>query len=243
MVNPYNNRGFFNMKSRLLALLIVILSCGSYVSAQEFFDTSNAPNFFSMGARIGFNTSNRTFPSGAFSVWTNNSWGTGFNIGAVANLNFKEYLSLQPGIFFESRSGNYAYLTEYLDVLNVEQTFYQVGHLRTYNFTIPILGIAKFNIAQNIKWLVEFGPYFQFKLGSTGLDNIRIPYRPAQSNLYDYYTASPTSFDFGFKMGTGLKFLQHYYVGVHYLAGALKTWKNPSGGKNKSWEFTLGYDF
>lgn len=231
------------MKLRLLACLLVVLTCGSLASAQEFFDTSNAPKFFTMGARIGFNTSNRTFPSGAFSVWTNNSWGTGFNIGAAANLNFKEYLSVQPGIFFESRSGNYAYLTEYLDVLNREQTYYQVGHWRTYNLTIPVVGVGRFNVATNIQWLVEFGPYVQLKLGSSGQDNINVLYRLPQSNAYDYYVAEQNSFDFGFKLGSGLRFFQHYYFGIHYLAGVLKPWKNPSGGKNKSWSFTLGYDF
>lgn len=231
------------MKSRLLAYLVMFMSCGSFASAQEFFDTSNAPHFFSMGVRIGFNTSNKTFPSDAFSIWTNNSWGTGFNAGVVANLNFKEYLSLQPGIFFESRSGNYAYLTEYLDISHKEQTYYQVGHWRTYNLTIPVLGVAKFNLAQNIKWLIEFGPYLQFKLGSSGQDNINVVYKLPQTNTYDYFEASRNSFDFGFKMGTGFQFFRHYYVGVHYLAGVLNAWKDPKGGKNKSWEFTVGYDF
>ena len=64
------------------------------------------------------------------------------------------------------------------------------------------------------------------------------------SNLsYYQYVAEHRGFDVGLKMGTGLKLFDHYYVGVHYLAGLTHAWKLPSGGKNKSWMFTVGYDF
>lgn len=204
---------------------------------------SDAPSFFSLGVRAGFNTSNRTFPSEAYSLWTNNSWGTGVNLGVVANLNFKEFLSVQPGIFYESRSGNYAYLTQYIDNSNKANTYYEMGHWRGYFFTIPVMVVGKLNLAENIKCLLELGPYFQFKIGSTGLNNINVLYRLPQSNDYDSYVATPSSFDIGLKLGTGLKFFSHYYIGVHYMAGFSNTWKNPAGGKNKSWQFSLGYDF
>ena len=231
------------MRNKILLLLISISLGLQGTCAQEFFSTEEAPVFFNLGARIGFNTSNRTFPSGYFNEWNDNSWGTGFNIGAIANLNFKDYLSLQPGIFFESRSGNYSYFTSYYDWYNKEQIHYELGHRRSYYITVPIMGIVKFNLSSQIKWLVELGPYIQFNLKDSGQNNVYVLYRPVQSSFYDYYVAEHNSFDAGLKIGTAIKVMEHYYLGIHYLAGFCKAWEKPQGGKNKSWAFTLGYDF
>ena len=232
------------MKKRIFSLLIVLIGVlGTNIKAQDFFDTSDAEKFFTFSGRIGFNTSNKTFPSGHFNLWNHNSWGTGFNIGALANLNFKEYLTLQPGIFFESRSGDFAYLTNYLNYYGREDTHYEMGHLRGYYFTIPVMGVVKFNLAEKIKWMVEFGPYLQFSLKQTGLKNVNVLYREPQNSNYSAYIAEHNNVDFGFKMGTGLRVFNHYYIGVHYLAGVCNAWKKPAGGKNKSWEFCIGYDF
>ena len=219
------------------------------VYSQEFFDTSDAPQFFTFGGRVGFNTSNRTFPNGNFNQWNYNGWGTGFNVGVVANLNFKEYLSIQPGIFFDSRSGGYSYLSNYINVMGQQDTHYQMGHLRGYNLIIPVMGIVKFNVTENVKWLVEFGPYLQFSLKQTGQNGTIVLYRTPSQTSYEPYAVNPNKFDFGFKMGSGLKLFEHYYIGFHYLAGVCHAWSLPSslglfsGGHNKEWTFTIGYDF
>ena len=232
------------MKKRISIILVSLLSIASTsLHAQEFFSTEDAPSFITFGARLGFNTSNRTFPKGAFNLYNHNSWGTGFNAGIIANLNFKEYLSLQPGLFFESRSGNFSYVTDYLDYSGNVRDHYEMGHWRGYYFTVPFMGIVKFNLAENIKWSVEFGPYVQFSLKQTGQNNVTILERLPLSETYNQYTASLNKVDFGFKMGSGLTLFQHYYVGFHYLGGACNAWGHPSGGKNKSWTFTVGYDF
>lgn len=230
-------------KILLTFVTLFAVLCPKYIKAQAFFDTSDSPTFFSFSARLGFNTSNKTFPDGQFNLWNNNSWGTGLNVGALANLQFKEYLTLQPGIFFETRSGDYAYLTTYLNYLNKQDTHYEMGHLRGYYITVPVMGVVKFNLAERIKWMVEFGPYFQLALKQTGDNNIAVLYRLPQSTGYSTYKAEHSSMDVGFKMGTGIRVFDHYYVGVHYLAGITKTWKMPEGGRNKSWMFSIGYDF
>lgn len=232
------------MKKLLATLLFITVAlCSSRVQSQNFFDTSDATTFFNLSGRIGFNTSNRTFPANYYNLWNHNSWGTGFNIGVLANLNFKEYLTIQPGIFYDSRSGDYAYLTEYLDSYNREQTHYEMGHWRTYSIEIPLMLIWKFNLSEKIKWSVEFGPYFQLFLTESGQNNVSIIYRDPQSSLYSEYTAEHQKYDAGIKAGTGLQFFNHYYIGVHYLAGFMDSWKLPSGGRNKSWQFSIGYDF
>ena len=57
---------------------------------------------------MGVNTSNRTLKSSAFpDCYHHESWGTGFDVGFVAGLNIRDYLAIQPGVFFETRGGNF----------------------------------------------------------------------------------------------------------------------------------------
>lgn len=235
---------------KIIFCIISLLTLGmSSAKAQEFFDTSMASQFFTFGARVGFNTSNRTFPQGNYFNEINTTWGTGFNAGVVANLNFREYLSIQPGIFFESRSNNLFNAAYENEKGNPYIFLYEKDHMRSFYFTIPVMGIVNFNLADRIKWSVEFGPYFQFSLKQTGSQNdvhlltyMPDPENPNQINLISY-TGKHRSCDVGLKMGTGLQLYEHYYVGVHYLAGLCNAWKLPEGGRNKGWMFTVGYDF
>ena len=223
--------------------MVFLTFVSSKVNATDFFDTSAPSSFFNLSGRIGFNTSNRTFPGGYYNTWNKNSWGLGFNIGVLANLNFRDYLTIQPGIFYQSRSGNFAYVTDYLDGLNNNQTHYEMGHLRGYYINVPLMGIVKFNLSDKIKWSVEIGPYFQYCLKETGQNNVNIIYRNPQSNKYEVYDTSQKNYDAGIKVGTGLQFCGHYYLGLHYMAGFMDVWDFPVGGRNKSWEFSVGYDF
>lgn len=233
---------------KLVVSLLAIMTCFSsfQVKAQPFFDTSDAPQLITFGARIGFNTSNRSFPNGNYTnkILTT-SWGLGFNIGANVNINFKEYLTLQPGIFFETRSSS---LVNYNETFSshgkVENIFVAKDSQKSCKFTIPIMGVVKFNVSDLVKWNVEFGPYFQFNLKENGgQDSVKLFYYTGGALQPLEYIAKLNSFDFGFKMGTGLTIYDHYYIGAHYLAGVCNAWTTPSGGKNKSWMFTVGYDF
>lgn len=218
-------------KSLTCVALLAITGFQSAV-AVEFFDTSNPKNLFSLGVRVGLNTSNQTHNNNGM-VYNKDSWGTGFDVGVVANINFKNYLTIQPGFFFESRSNNYSYMP-----LGIPFSNATVGHTRYTNFTIPIVASFNFNLSDNIRWSADFGPYLQFGLGGSdkGLERSDLPY---DIGYYD----NRNKFDIGLKMGTGLKFLDHYYIGVHYLAGFCDVWKNGYGGSRKSWTFTIGYDF
>lgn len=230
-------------KILLIITGIFSLISSSQIKSQEFFDTSDAEKFFTFSARLGFNTSNKTFPSRTFNKWNHNSWGTGLNVGVLANLNFKEYITIQPGLFVESRSGDYSYLTEYINYVGQVDTHYEMGHIRGYYLTVPVMGIFKFNLSEHIKYSLEFGPYFQLGLRQTGVKNVNVIYRLPGSNTYSQYIATHNNIDAGIKLGSGLQFYNHYYIGFHYLIGLCDAWKDPEGGRNKSWVFTLGYDF
>ncbi|MDE7382148.1 MAG: PorT family protein [Muribaculaceae bacterium] len=230
-----------------------LLSCSlaalaSTAMAADFFSTAEPASLFDIAVRFGLNTSNRTIAKKTFDNWNCNSWGTGIDLGATADINFRDWFSVQPGFFFQSRSGNYAYSTTIIESEDVISSLDQFGHIRSYNFTIPVLAAAHFNLTDDVRWNVEFGPYIQFGLHNSIDKNLlfldgNIPHFPYESpDQWEH--AKMRSFDFGFKFGTGLTILKHYDVAVHYEAGALDVWKiSKLGGRNKAWIFSVGYKF
>lgn len=212
-------------------------------SAQSFFSTGVPEHLFSLGVRAGLNVSNQNVDKGVFNGWNVNSWGSGFQLGAVVSINMRDFFALQPGFFYESRSGNYAYLSEGLQPVAEEtQDFMQLGHYRNYWFTVPVMAQLRFNLLAGAKWTVDVGPYFSWMLHNKNKDAFQegVP----EGTAVEYAAAERKRFDFGFKFGTGINFLTHFYIGVHYMAGSLDVWKQKSlGGRNKTWTVTAGYDF
>lgn len=210
-------------------------------SAYDFFDTSRPDNLFTIGVRTGVNTSVRTVKKDVFNFWNNDSWGTGFDLGAVADINIRNFISLQPGFFYESRSGKHAYSNIYMTENSEVATMNQFGNYRSYNFNIPVVASVHLNISDDVRWNLDFGPYINMRLGTSGTSKIMTQLQYTESTESSYYDSR--WFDFGFKMGSGLTVKKHYYLGVHYLAGTKRVWKDESlGGRNKAWTFTVGYD-
>lgn len=242
------------MKKAILIGTIVALAAPA-VMASDFFDTSRPEKNISFGARVGINTSNMTVNEGVFDLWNKNAWGTGFDIGVVANINIREYFTLQPGFFFQSRSGDYTYASTYFEPETdadgntqlKSAMMVQFGHNRNYNFVIPVMASFRFNITSGCKWLVEVGPYFNFRLHNSGSGSQysqTFEGNDLSQIVLHAEDGKTRTFDAGFKFGTGFLFRNHYYVGAHYMAGCCPVWKNNDmDGRNKAWTFTLGYDF
>ncbi len=235
---------------RIICSLMALLALGSVTaSAEDFFSTDPVEKTFTFGARIGINTSNRTMDKQSMMEYNRQNWGTGFDVGFLANINFRNYLTIQPGVFFETRNGNYSIANIY----GTDSYVVQNGDRRTYNLTIPVLASVHFNITDDIRWDVEAGPYVSFVMGSKIDDKLVIfaedPSDAGQNRAE--MDMKPKSTDFGLKFGTGLRILDHYYVGVHYMAGLVDGWKDHKvgnvkyslGGCTKAWVFTVGYDF
>lgn len=131
-------------------------------------------------------------------------------------------------------------MEEYINNRDEKDNFIQIGDYRIYNFVIPVMASFRFSIADNLKWLVEAGPYAQFKLHATDADKIEVISQDSGGSINKESAKS----DFGVKMGTGIMLNNKYSFSIHYMAGATNVWKAPyEGGKNKAWTFTLGYDF
>lgn len=237
------------MKRLLMGALCAFLSAGAWAS--DFFSTEKSEDLFTIGARIGVNTTNRTIKDSAYpGCYHNESWGTGFDIGAVVNLNIRDYLAIQPGFFFESRSGSYVMMgTREGSMLPDDGSeMAQAGKRRSYNFTIPVLAVFRFNITDGLRWNVEAGPYVAFVLDSKLSNKRFVVNGPSTDPLFAQKAAGV---DLGFKLGTAFEILDHYYVGAHYMAGCLPAWKDRTvgnitktyGGVTKGWVFSIGYNF
>ncbi len=242
------------MKRIAILLVIAALAAGT-TNAADFFSSATPEQPFNLGIRLGVNTSNRTVGNENMYGYNVQGWGTGFDIGVVADLNVRDYLSLQPGVFFESRSNTYTFINAVPAAgLNAaEYLMTQAGTFNSYALTIPVIGSMRFNITDDIRWNVDFGPYVSFMFGSklknkvnhNSINNDGIPAAGAEFRQ----KAAPV--DVGLKFGTGLQILKHYSIGVHYMAGITRAWKNVKtdfgnysyGGRTKAWVFTLGYDF
>lgn len=230
------------MKRLLLSFAALAITSLLPASAQEFFSTDDPKEFCTLGARIGVNTSNRTISSSYFNLWNQNAWGTGFDIGVVADLNIKDFISVQPGFFYESRSGSFAYQSPMFIDSADPIVYTQLGKGRDYLFNIPVVASFHFNVLPDLRWNVDIGPYLQIKLKSTFDKTFSYPEHQYTGLPVYVGNVKTAKCDVGLKIGTGLDIFQHYYIGVHYLAGFLHSW-NPGklGGHNKAWMFTIGY--
>ncbi len=241
---------------KLLCLAVTVLSAASCL-AGGFMNTAAPRKLFNFGVRFGLNTTNRTVNNDVFNRWNLNSWGIGIDAGAVFDINFRDYLTIQPGFFYENRCGKYAYAFNYINDLGDNDVMTQFGNVRTHSFVVPVMVGLHFNISSAVRWNVEVGPYLQFILKNSRGDGFKYAdgdvaaVTPAAEggstpavNQTHMRVAHASNFDFGLKVGTSFSVLRHYYIGVHYMAGWLDAWKEPElGGRNKGWVFSIGYDF
>ncbi len=265
------------MKKILCSLAVMIAAAVPAMQAITL-DTGNPEKPFAFGVRVGANCSNLSGNySVAFPEVTsyNSRWGAGLELGAVFELNIKKYLVLQPGFFFQTRSNDYQMVSIGVDEKKTSIENRDGGYTSTY-FKIPIIMSFRLALSSDLEWQVDFGPYFQFGLGGSekydvysisATENLAlVPVSPENSSNVvtnysvkfdngrykrDYFANSGfvRDYDWGFKMGTGLVVMKHYYIGVHYEAGCrnvlmpVEDSRKELDGRNKAWTFTAGYVF
>lgn len=216
--------------------MTLVLTFATVGANAQFMDTGKPDEFFRLGARLGVNMSNVSAGGPTF-AWNHNSWGTGFDAGIVADIAFRDWFAVQPGIFYQSRSNSYTHILG----AGADQSI-ETGHTLYYAFYIPIIFQARFNLTDRFKWSVDFGPYVSFGVGhnDTGLHIEPSPQMPFDRGYFSRHEKVVS----GLKVGTGLEFNHHYYIGIHYMAGFGNAWKVAGfEGHNKAWTFTLGYNF
>ena len=244
------------MKKVVFTLVMILAAIvPQYVSAAGFVDKGASSELVDFGVRLGVTSSNISADVPGYGNNSTFSWRRGFTAGAVVALNFRNYFSIQPGFFFENRSYNYL-LFEHDAAHNMLKN--DIGHTRSYSFTVPVMAAFHFNLSSKFRWDVEFGPYFLFGVGD-GKDEVEQIAVSAPENApgdyvhisgkRNYYGDSNwqhRSFDCGLKIGTGIRFLGRYVFNIHYQRGFRNVSANHNDNwemHNKCWTFVLGYDF
>lgn len=228
------------MRHSITLATAALLGCGA-ASASDFFDTGEYyGSFLTFGVRTALNISNMADGSD-HKLFSLDSWGTGFTGGVVADLHMRDWLVIQPGFFFESRSNNYSYSYNPKYYANPDATLVEQGHTRRTLFKLPVLFSARMHPADCVTWSVDIGPVFNFGIDGHRwyTDPTKTPETEHKTKYYDEFNR----FMLGLKMGTGVQFFDHYYVGLHYEAGLRSARKYSGGGHDKAWTFSIGYDF
>lgn len=221
-----------------IVLLSVALMSVAGVRGAEFIDVSAPDKLFTIGARMGFNITNNTLGATLPNTsWDSSSWGSGFEIGAVADIAFRDWVAVQPGFFYQTRSHSFAMVYNGVNDIHL-------GHNLQYTFQIPILCSVRFNITDQVRWIVECGPYISFNLGHDD-SGITVSIDPEIVDWPVDFTTHRRCVNFGGKLGAGILLRDRYWVGAHYQAGFtnLYTSETPLSGHPKTWSFTLGYNF
>lgn len=244
-----------NMKKCIASLVLALFSFGQ-ATAFDFHDTSMPERLFTFGLRASVNTSNLSDNYGSAIEdihLKQNKWKAGFSFGAVVDLHVRNFFALQPGLFIQTRNNSYSYL-----LANEKNGYFSVyeGDRNSCHLQVPILASLRMPINASIQWQIDFGPYFLFGLGGDNeCDYYSLSFSDAalkneQASIKtDYFGRDgfAKDYDWGFKMGTGVVYNNHYYIGIHYEAGCRNVIKDKAGydfsGRNKAWTFSLGYNF
>lgn len=251
------------MINKLAIGFCLLISSVMTAHSADFMDTTSPKRIITAGVRLGITNSTQGMnleQTYANIKQANIDWGTGFELGAVVNLNIRNYFTLQPGFFFQNKSYDVTLIESNFNAGELTNSF---EHSRFYYFQIPILASFRFNLSNDIQWTADFGPYFGFGLGgntkvetySTKVSDTGVSSIEYYDYKHDFFGDSDgknilmKNFDWGFKMGSSLIFKKHYSFGVYYNAGCKNVANDHPGfvksptAKNKQWTFTLGYDF
>lgn len=242
---------------KLKTLILSVIAASAVTSSAQLLDAAIPESPFGLGVRVGVNTSNisNNYAEAIDGFdWTSTSWKTGFTAGVVADLKLRNYIAIQPGFFFQSRNMDYRNMITETLAGGVSSMESQDGHVRSYNFNVPILVSLRLGLSSILQARAEFGPYFAFGLGGNnkctstvvGVNGELGKPETVKTDIYgsDGYMRG---FDWGFKMGVGFVFARRYYLGLHYEAGMRNVYKQPADvrhdlkGHNKAWDITFGY--
>lgn len=189
---------------------------------------------------------------------SNVTWKGGYQVGVVVDLDLGGKVALQPGFYYKKSSYDYFMAT----VGNSGKSMrIAKGEARYSSYQIPMMVQYKIGLSA-LEWQLEAGPYVSFgvggenKLESTeidasgnGIDTKSYKYEIDFYGDSDGLIAGNKNFDWGIRIGTGFKILGKYYVGAHYnvglrnVANAHPDFEKKPSIKNKSLDFSFGYNF
>ena len=246
------------MKKTIAIIMAAIALCVAPMQAQmTIIDKGRPSKLIQTGVRLGFNSANlatnydKVFPS---ITWNHTQWRQGLSMGAIIDLNIRNFFAIQSGIYYKSVGNVYHYL------INRNEELVAIdGKWRGNYFEVPVLASFRLGVPELAQLQFDLGPYFATGFGGKVKYDIYentedVPSQP-QINRHkvkaDYFGdhGMVHRFDWGVKFGGGLLVLQHYYIGAHYSYSCRNVLKDIDGGAkrpkghNKLWTFTFGYNF
>ena len=247
---------------RLILAVSALLTAGG-IRAQEvpFFDTSKPEEVITFGLRAGLNSSGIATNYTSLQpelIQSNFYWRSGFQFGGIADLNIRNYLALEVGLFWENRSYDSSMMAATAQDDWMGSLF---AHARFNYISIPVMFSFRFNILPQAVWSVDAGCYWAYGISGKKTMDSYIAYGEEEGQLVfdheiskpDYFDADPKEFlsvnrsDVGMRLGTGLTFFRRYSVGVYYQRSFKNLAKNYDGGpeyklRNCCWSVNLGYN-
>lgn len=139
----------------------------------------------------------------------------GYSFGVGLDYAFTDMWSLQSGLMFTSKGAKNS------EEENGEKETYKVN---THYLEIPILAAAKFDLNDNMKFVVNAGPYLAFGLGGITTSTYEADGEEEKEHgekVFKEYEvngekedAMMKRFDMGLQYGVGLEINEHFLVNV-----------------------------
>lgn len=148
----------------------------------------------------------------------------GFKVGLGMDYAFTDIWSLKSGLMFESKG------------YKVEK-----DKVRPIYMQIPVMAAWKANITDDIKFVVNAGPYFAVGLGGKYKEN-----GGGSAKLFSSDGMDMKRFDLGIQWGIGVELSERYIVNFTGENGFLTPFDFPSGyngDKPKNMNFTIGIGY
>lgn len=153
----------------------------------------------------------------------------GFTLGVGMDYGFTENWSLQSGLMISSKGFKYK-------IGNEKDTY------RPIYLDIPILAAYKFDIADNMKFVINAGPYLAFGLGGKNKEH----WDGGESYKLFKGDDGWKRFDLGLQYGIGLELSERYLINLTGQNGFICPIDFPSGYKGdkpKNMTFTIGVGY
>ncbi|MEE1208030.1 MAG: outer membrane beta-barrel protein [Muribaculaceae bacterium] len=251
------------LKHALMAAVAVMaaIAPAAAQSAAPFFDTSRTDKFIYVGVHVGEGIStirqnySQCVPSVSDFILTP---GNRFDVGLTATIPVRNFFAIGTG--FDFTVNNYYWTMTMLD--REQGTLSSLyNRNRYYNVELPAYLQFRFNLGSKVMWRNDVGVYVSF--GTGGHSDTRVATSSTnslgQSQVTEtmlehkyYKDEAPVingfeSFDFGFRLATGIVAYKHYTVDAVFNVGATELARNMGvldvKAKTLNLTFKVGYLF
>lgn len=152
----------------------------------------------------------------------------GFTLGVGMDYAFTDNWSFQPGLMISSKGYKYK-----------EEGWKSTT--RPIYLDIPLLATYKVNITDDVKFVIDAGPYLAVGLGGKYKDDDNDDWKVFDKDGEDW-----KRFDLGIQWGIGVELSEHYLINLTGQNGFITPYDFPNeykGDKPRNMTFTIGVGY